>query len=119
MKKVLFNSSRANSSFNDVLDVSPEEVWEKKDELYLIDVRSQEEFVGELGHIPNSRWIVLDELMNQIDQLPSDKPIVFICRSGMRSARASQIAKDHGLEETYNMAGGMLAWNSKNLVTEN
>lgn len=119
MKKVPFNSARTNSSYQDVIDVSPEEVWEKKDHLCLIDVRSQEEFTGELGHVPGSKWIVLDILNDQLDQLATNKPIVFICRSGMRSAKASQIAKDNGFEVTYNMAGGMLAWNSKKLKIEN
>lgn len=118
MKIVKLTSAHENFNFPNVMDVSPEEVWEKKNELHLIDVRGKDEYTGELGHVPGSKLIVLDTLINEINDLPKDKPIVFICRSGARSARATQLAKEAGFHETYNMAGGMLAWNARNMITE-
>lgn len=113
-----FSTAETNPELDFIEDVSPDEVSAKKENLALIDVRSQDEFNGELGHIPNSQLITLDTLMDKIADLPKEKTIVFICRSGRRSANATAIAKDNGFESVYNMKGGMLAWNEMGLTTE-
>jgi len=113
-----FNNVTDNPHFLEVKDVTPEEVWENREKINIIDVRSEDEFTGELGHIPGAKLIVLDRLDTCIKDLPQDKPIVFICRSGMRSAKATKMAIDAGLNDTYNMKGDMLAWNENDLETE-
>lgn len=115
---VKFTTAETNPDLDFVTDISPDEVNAKKDQLILIDVRGQDEFTGELGHIPNSRLITLDTLMDNIDSIPKDKTVVFVCRSGRRSANATAIAKDNGFESVYNMKGGMLLWNDMGLTTE-
>ena len=117
-KYTSFSSAEPNAELNLVEDVSPDEVNAKMDDLSLIDVRGAEEYVGELGHIPSSRLIPLDCLMDHIEQIPKDKTIVFICRSGRRSANAAAIAKDHGFESAYSMKGGMVLWNEMGLEIE-
>ncbi len=113
-----FSTADTNPDLDIIEDVSPDEVNAKIGQITLVDVRSQEEYTGELGHIANSRLITLDTLMDHIDEIPKDKTVVFICRSGRRSANATAIAKDHGFESAYNMKGGMLAWNEMNLDVE-
>lgn len=113
-----FTNTEKNADLDMVEDVSPDEVNAKKDQLTLVDVRSAEEYAGELGHIQNSQLITLDTLMDQIDQISKDKTVVFVCRSGRRSANATAIAKDNGFESVYNMKGGMLLWNEMGLDTE-
>lgn len=113
-----FSTAETNPDLDIVEDVSPDEVNAKRGNLTIIDVRSQDEFVGDLGHIENSKLITLDTLMDHIDDIPKDKTVVFICRSGRRSANATAIAKDHGFESVYNMKGGMLLWNEMGLSTE-
>lgn len=115
---ISFSTAETNPDLNMVLDVSPDEVNAKIEDLTLIDVRTEAEYIGELGHIPNSKLITLDTLMDHIDDLPKDKTIVFICRSGARSANATAIAKDNGFESVYNMKGGMILWNGMGLTTE-
>jgi rhodanese-related sulfurtransferase len=46
--------------------------------------------------------------------LPKDKPIIFICRSGKRSAQACSVVAPGGLQ-VMNMEGGMLAWQAAGL----
>lgn len=111
-------NGKPNPENPNVQDVTPETVWENKDKLCLIDVRRPDEYTGELGHIPGAKLIVLDTLPDHIDELPKDQTIVFICRSGGRSGRASGFAFESGLKNTYNMLGGMLLWNERNLPTE-
>ncbi len=113
-----FSTAETNPDLDMVQDVSPDEVNAKIKNLELIDVRSSDEYVGELGHIPNSTLITLDTLMDHIDEIPKEKTVVFICRSGRRSANATAIAQDNGFESVYNMKGGMLLWNEMGLTTE-
>lgn len=117
-KFVSFTSAETNPDMDFVTDISPDEVNAKKELLTIIDVRSQDEYVGDLGHIPNSRLVTLDTLMDHIGSIPQDKTVVFICRSGRRSASATAIAKDNGFQSVYNMKGGMLLWNEMGLTTE-
>lgn len=113
-----FETKTANPYFESVFDVAPVEVERLRSEVVLIDVREPEEFTGELGHIPGSKLIPLGSLPGQLSALPMDKTVVFICRSGNRSAQASAFAASKGLDNTYNMLGGMILWNSLLLPVE-
>ncbi len=86
--------------------------------IHLIDVRMPQEFTDELGHIQNSRLIPLPVFAEHLSELPKDGAIVFVCKSGGRSAQASAFAKMNGFDHTYNMAGGMLKWNELLLPVE-
>lgn len=113
-----FDSKTPNPEMAQVLDVTPEEVLQKKDEVKLIDVRRPDEYTGELGHVPGAELLTLDYLPQRIRELPTDRTIVFICRSGGRSARATAFALENGFKSVYNMKGGMLLWNEKSLAVE-
>lgn len=72
----------------------------------IIDVRTYEEFAG--GHIKNSKNIPLQIIQSKINEIKKlNKPVIACCRSGMRSAQATSILKQHGIEC---MNGG--GWNS-------
>lgn len=113
-----FESREENLHHHGVIDIDPKELARKKDQVCLIDVRQPEEFTGELGHIPGARLMVLDTLGERIQELPKDQTIVFVCRSGGRSARAASMALAAGLTNVYNLKGGMLLWNELHLPTE-
>lgn len=110
-----FQNAQPNPYFKNVLDVPPSEVNQNKDQLCIVDVRRDEEYNGELGHIPNSRHIILDDLESELANLPQNKTIVFVCRSGARSAQATYWAQEFGIKYSYNLFGGMLLWNEENL----
>jgi hydroxyacylglutathione hydrolase len=119
---VHFKSREENLFYPQVYDIDPRELHEKlveqKQVIRLIDVRQREEFHGELGRLPKSELIVLDELAQHLHLFKADETIVFVCRSGSRSAKASQIALNFGLKNTYNMKGGMILWNELRLPLE-
>jgi rhodanese-related sulfurtransferase len=73
----------------------------------LLDVRNADEW--EAGHAPNAQWIPLPDLEGARFQLPMNRRIVCVCRSGARSARATESLLEWGFEAT-NMTGGMKAW---------
>lgn len=76
-----------------------------------IDVRESDEW--EAGHAENVIWNPMSAF--DINALPSDKPIIFICRSGSRSGQVAA-AVSAQLENVFNMVGGMKAWNAAGLA---
>jgi hydroxyacylglutathione hydrolase len=98
-----------------VQDIEPADVWSHRKQLAIIDVRRPDEFTGELGHIENAELMVLDTLPQRFEEIPRDKTVVFVCRSGARSGHAAQFALEQGLTHVFNMRGGMLLWNELGL----
>lgn len=117
-QNVQFESKEENLHFEGVFDIDPKELYQKMENVRMIDVRQPDEFHGDLGHIPGAELIVLDNLPEHINSLPKDKTIVFVCRSGSRSARATSFALASGMQHVYNLKGGMLLWNELHLDTE-
>lgn len=76
----------------------------------IIDVRTREEYVQ--GHIPGAINIPLHELEVRISELEvyKNKTILVYCRSGRRSAVASEILVRNGFTKVYNMLGGIISW---------
>ncbi len=84
--------------------------------IVIIDVREPDEYA--VGRIPGSTLIPLGELAGRTDEVPTDKPVVMVCRSGNRSAEAVQILQKAGFTNIHNMIGGMKAWTAAGYVPE-
>jgi len=76
--------------------------------LVVLDVRTQTEY--DSGHIGNAKLIPVTELEGRLDELHTSDEILVYCRSGVRSATASQILADNGFLYVHNMLGGIIAW---------
>jgi rhodanese-related sulfurtransferase len=74
----------------------------------LIDVRTVGEFNS--GHAPHAINIPLNELFFRQSEIPTDKPVVFICATGNRSGNAAMIFKQAGRDDVYNLRGGTMGW---------
>ncbi len=74
---------------------------------FLIDVREHDEWTA--GHAPDAVHVPLGELGERITELPRDREIYLICRTGARSAYATQILVGQGWN-TINVADGMTGW---------
>jgi rhodanese-related sulfurtransferase len=98
-------------------DLSPERVRELlgDGDVQLIDVR--EHYEHDAGRIAGDRHIVMDRLAAEAESLDPDQPIVFYCRTGSRSAVATQVFRGAG-REAYNLDGGLVAWVEKGLPIE-
>jgi molybdopterin/thiamine biosynthesis adenylyltransferase/rhodanese-related sulfurtransferase len=79
----------------------------------LIDVREPNEF--EINQIPGARLVPKGEFLNgnALGDLPSDKPIVLHCKSGVRSAEVLAIVKGAGYSDAVHVGGGVVAWVSQ------
>jgi sulfur dioxygenase len=86
----------------------------------LVDVREENEYRGELGHIAGAQLIPLKELPERIGELGDAKgrDIVAICRVGVRSATAAAILTGLGFEHVWNLKGGMIEWKDARLPVE-
>ncbi|MEW9050067.1 MAG: rhodanese-like domain-containing protein [Neobacillus sp.] len=91
-------------------NVSTEEAKQQidDDEVVVLDVRTAEEF--QQGHIPNAILLPLDELETRLDELDKEETYLVVCRSGNRSAQASEILTSNSFTNIYNMTGGMNNW---------
>lgn len=74
----------------------------------LVDVRESGEY--EEVRAEGARLLPLGELETRLGELPRDRELVMICRSGARSARAAEYLLSQGYERVVNLAGGTLAW---------
>ena len=81
-------------------------------DLVLVDVREPDERAE--SHIPGSRHIPLGELPDRLSELPVDKPVALICRSGGRSSVAAAEAAEE-IKRVSDVRGGMLAWSAAGL----
>jgi sulfur dioxygenase len=100
-------------NFAGIWEIQPQWVEEHLRELTIVDVREAGEFNGPLGHIEGAILAPLGQLADHAAQLPRDKPVVAVCRSGARSAQATVILKKLGFERIANLAGGLLRWRSQ------
>lgn len=91
------------------ISVKEFKTWQDDQRDYqLIDVR--EDFEYEFSNIGGTH-IPLGRIMQEIEKLDRDKPVIIQCRSGKRSAQAvSLLEKQEGFENLYNLKGGILAW---------
>ena len=78
--------------------------------MQVVDVREVAEFQGPLGHIAGAMLVPLGGLKDAIASLDRERPVVAVCRSGSRSARAVAMLQQAGFAQVANLAGGMLRW---------
>ncbi|MAG52523.1 MAG: hypothetical protein CMH62_01010 [Nanoarchaeota archaeon] len=113
---VFLSGCSVNKNVINNLDVENFAKLIEKDDVFLLDVRMPEE-----THIMGTDdTIAFDKLMENVDRLPKDKnqPIAVYCRSGVRSAKASETLKKMGYSNIYNLLGGKNAWDlEENKIT--
>jgi len=85
---------------------------ESAEDLLLLDVRTADDYVGEQGHIAGSTLIPLEELAQRIDELSDylEKPVVTICRTDRKSAKAAQLLAQKGFANVHVARMGMTDW---------
>ncbi|MGC9469687.1 MAG: rhodanese-like domain-containing protein [Anaerolineae bacterium] len=77
----------------------------------VLDVREEWEFAE--GHIPGATLVPLGSLRQRTSEIPTDIPVVLVCRSGNRSGQAYRYLLEQGFSNVHNMTGGMIAWQAR------
>jgi len=78
----------------------------------LVDVREQDEY--DAVRIPGATLVPLSEFQQRYSELPQDRNLVIHCRSGKRSAQATDFLIERGYN-AVNVAGGILDWEQQDL----
>lgn len=96
------------------IEVTPERAREliEGGEALVVDVR--EPYERDAGHIEGTTHIEIERLASNAESLPRDRPIVFHCRLGARSALAAQAFRRAGYE-AWSMRGGIQSWHDLGL----
>jgi len=97
--------------------VTPEELWAEIHTPHpptIVDVREPREYKA--GHIPGAILISLPEILVKPSRIDPDEPVIFACRTGRRSARVASSLTNLGYSKIKVLKGGMLAWESANLL---
>ncbi len=89
-----------------------------RDKAVVVDVCEAEEFAA--GHVVGAKNLPLNQLEDKLAGVVKNKtlPLILVCQSGARSARALAIAKKLGYEQAQSLSGGLGAWRSANLPLE-
>jgi rhodanese-related sulfurtransferase len=99
------------------VEIPPAQAYAKLQQgAFFLDVRTQEEW--DQAHIKGSTLIPLDELQNRLGELPRNKDIVVVCRSGNRSLKGAAILQQAGFKNVVSMSGGLQAWADMNYPLE-
>jgi rhodanese-related sulfurtransferase len=81
----------------------------------VLDVRTAEEFAT--GHLPSARNVPLDDVEQKVAGVIKNKaaPVLIVCKSGQRSARAQTLLRNLGYAEAFSLQGGVAAWQEAGL----
>lgn len=97
-------------TFSGVPEVEAQWVLDHRSDVHILDVRETGELDSPVDRLPNTQVIPLGQLRGDIESVPTDKPVVCLCRSGRRSAMAVNILQAAGFDSVANVTGGMLRW---------
>ncbi|HUP62676.1 MAG TPA: molybdopterin-synthase adenylyltransferase MoeB [Thermoanaerobaculia bacterium] len=92
-------------------NITPTELSEKisrGEEVVLLDVREAHEWNA--GHLGGATHIPMGQVPRRLDEIPRDREIVTICRSGSRSAHVQHLLEQQGYTRVKNLTGGMTRW---------
>ncbi|HEC20465.1 MAG TPA: rhodanese-like domain-containing protein [Gammaproteobacteria bacterium] len=98
--------------FNSIQEIDAPELasWinDESQSFRIIDVREMREIAQ--GTTPRAEALPLATLPMRLSEFAPDEKLVFICRSGARSAQACVFLKQQGFENVFNLRGGMIGW---------
>lgn len=94
--------------------IAPSELAARRG-VQLVDVREQQEF--DEGRIAGAAHIPLGELTARAEEIDRDRPVVFYCRVGARSAMAADAFRASGYDAS-DLEGGLVAWRDAGLPLE-
>jgi len=89
-------------------NIKPDELNARLNEIRLIDVRSTAEAAQ--GIIEGAEVIPLHTVPMRVDEFRDQRDVVLYCHSGARSAQACQFLAAQGIDNLYNLDGGILVW---------
>jgi uncharacterized membrane protein YdjX (TVP38/TMEM64 family) len=98
--------------------ISPEELARRlrgNEPMTIVDVRGEDEYRDELGHLPGALNIPLVNLADRLSELDAarQQPVVLVCRTDKRSAKAAALLRAAGFAHVAVLRGGMMQWSAR------
>lgn len=107
---VLQNFSTVTVAYPSEISVA-QALTKQKNGALILDVREPEEWVN--GHISGAVNIPLGQLPEHLNEIPSNREIVVICRTGVRSAQGRDILQSAGYKKVTSVTGGIVQWQAQ------
>lgn len=98
--------------------IQPEEAKALIDsgQVTVIDVREPGEYARD--HIAQAKLVPLAKIISAAAANVTTDNVIFICEVGQRSGVAAEVAASLGLDNLYNLEGGMTAWRQRGFPVE-
>jgi len=94
-------------------EITVEELKKKMDSgevIQLIDCRETKEFaVSNIG----GTLIPMNTIPQHLEEFDTETPLLILCRTGSRSAMATEFLRRNGFPNAQNVQGGIYAWNER------
>ena len=74
----------------------------------MIDVREINEIAA--GTVPGAEPMPMASIPTRLHELGREEEVIFICRSGARSAQVCMFLQQQGFDNVINLRGGMMSW---------
>ena len=95
-------------------EITVDQAAQRRDQgAFILDVREPSEWTS--FHIPGATLIPLGDLPNRLTEVPKDREVVVVCRTGNRSAQGRDILLKAGFTKVTSMAGGVTQWQTQGL----
>jgi rhodanese-related sulfurtransferase len=65
--------------------------------------------------VPGSVSVPLNHLLERVQELPKDRPLIIYCAGGYRSSMAASLLQREGFTQVSEIAGGIAAWDTAKL----
>ena len=90
------------------------------EDILLLDVRTPEDYAGEQGHVAGATLLPLEQIEQRIEEISDylEKPVITICRTDRKSAKAAQILAEKGFADVHVAKMGMTDWIKNNYPVE-
>ena len=103
-----------------VLHITPENalIELQQGKAIMIDVREEKEFKPEFIPLNDVFYYPMSGIVEQMQNIPADKPIIVICKAGVRSSKVVNLLNRNGFPASANLDGGIMMWKALGLPVE-
>lgn len=84
----------------------------------MIDVREEPEFKLESIPLNDVFYYPMSQIVGQLQNIPADKPIIVLCKAGVRSSKVVNLLNRNGFKNSVNLDGGIIMWKALGLPIE-
>jgi rhodanese-related sulfurtransferase len=109
-------NAQVNTSTSSSHDISVQQAMTMQSQgAFFLDVRQPDEWTQ--SHIQGATLIPLGDLPNRLKEVPKDKMVIVVCRTGVRAEQGRNILLSAGYTQVARMTGGITAWQAQGYPT--